>query len=61
MCLEVDNQKAKLDWLFLRINGNKQCTRDFFTGWNASSKVWLIVIEVLTNKTKVWLIFLEKK
>ena len=61
ICLEVEKQGAKYDWLFSRMNCNKQCTQDFFRGWNASSKVQLIVLEVLKNQTKVWLMFLEAK
>lgn len=60
-CLEVQKKEVKYDWLLMRINCNKEYTRDFFTGWNATSKVRLIVLEVLKNKTKVWLMFFEAK
>ena len=44
--LEVKKLEAKYDWLFLRINCNEKCMWDFLRGWNASSKVRLIVLEV---------------
>ena len=48
----IKKQKAKNDLLFLRINCSKQCTRDFFRDWNASSKVRLIYLEALKQHKK---------
>ena len=50
MCLEAKKQKAKKDRQILRITSRKQCTRDFFRGWNASKKVRLIYLELLKHK-----------
>ena len=61
MRLEVKKQKAKNASLFLRINCSKQCTRDFFTGWNASSKVRPNYLEVLKHQESYGWCFLEAK
>ena len=50
MCLDVKQQKAKKDWLFLRINFSKKCTRNFFTDWNESSKVHPNYLEILSTE-----------
>ena len=41
MRLEAKKQKAENQLLFFGINCSKQYTRDFSSGWNASSKVRL--------------------
>ena len=41
MTLEIEKEKTKNEWLFLRINCRKLCACDFFRGWNASIKVRL--------------------
>ena len=50
MRLEVKNQRAKTDWLFLRINCWKQCMRNFFRGSSASSKAWLKRLDFLKQQ-----------
>ena len=50
MCLGVKKHKVKNGWLFVRINYKKQCTRKFFRGWNASSKVRPIYLDVLKHE-----------
>ena len=59
MSLEVKKQKTKNEWLFLRINYSKQCTRDVCSGWIASSKVRVKHLKVLKYEQKLWLKFLE--
>ena len=55
MSLEVKTQKAKNEWLFLRINCSKKCARDFSSGWNASSKCRLKHLEFLIGQeTNGW-------
>ena len=49
-CLEVKKQKAKKDWIRLRINCSKQCKRDLFRGRNAPIKVQLIYLELLKHQ-----------
>ena len=48
--LEVKKQKAKNDWLFLRINPSKQGTRDFLIDSNTSSKMWRKYLQVLKQQ-----------
>ena len=50
MGLKVKKKNAKNDWLFLRINCSKQCTRVFVRGLNASSNVPLKYLEVLKHQ-----------
>ena len=50
MSLAVKNQRAKTNWLFLRVNCWKQCTCDFFRASNASGKVRLKYLDVLKHQ-----------
>ena len=59
MFLEVENEQAKYNLLFLRMKCNMQCMHGHFRG--SSRKIWLMDEEAVKNQTKVWLIFLETK
>ena len=39
MCLEAKKQKAKNQYLFLRINCKRECTLNFFSDWNEPRNV----------------------
>lgn len=53
MSLEIKEQNAKTDQLFLRVNSGTQCTSDCFRGSNASPKVELMYLETLEQTAMV--------
>ena len=60
MSLEVKKQKAKNNWLFLRINCSKQCIHDLFRGWKCKQGE-AIIFRGFKAPRRLWLIFLEAK